>query len=86
MFLLTEVSDRYQIFYSVPVIEYEYIMCIQNSDNLSWYNSSFCISVLDGTMLRSNLNEIHLNVSSHACDFSIIGYLIKIILIVINLD
>jgi len=37
-------------------------------------------------MLRSNLNEIHLNVSSHACDFSIIGYLIKIILIVINLD
>ena len=29
VFLLTEVLDRYQIFYSVPVIEYEYIMCIQ---------------------------------------------------------
>lgn len=29
VFLLIEVLDRYQIFCSVPVIEYEYIMCIQ---------------------------------------------------------
>lgn len=63
------------------------ILCVyKNSDNLSWYNSLFCISVLDGIMLRSNLNEIYLNVSFYVCDFFIIGYLIKIIFIVINLD